>query len=94
VLRAEVRAYLLLSRRTTAYGDLADAVLRDTRAPDVGWAIWRTIIALRHIPRQDYACRVLVPVLHASGWPVTLPYHYAGGSVDALACQPEEHWIR
>lgn len=93
-LRAEVRAYLALSRRTTAYGDLAEAVLRETQTPEVGWAIWSRIIALRRITKQDYACRrVLAPLLIASGWEVRLPYRYAGGIVDALECRPEQRWI-
>jgi hypothetical protein len=92
-LRAEVRAYLALSRRTTAYGDLAEVVLRETQTPEVGWAIWSKIIALRRIPKQDYACRrVLAPLLRASGWEVSLPYRYAGGAVDALECRQEQRW--
>lgn len=92
-LRAEVRQYLGASRDTTCYGDLATAVLRAARAPEVGWTIWTKIIALRRIPRQDYACRrVLEPLLRASGWDVALPYTYAGGAVDGLEC-PQERLI-
>lgn len=92
-LRAKIRAYLPLSRRTTKYGDLADAVLHNTRAPEVGWTIWTKIIALRRVPKQDYACRhVLTPLLHASGWRTDLPYPYAGGTVDGLTCH-EARWI-
>lgn len=92
-LRDEVRSYLAMSRRTTRYGDLADAVLRETGAPEVGWTIWAKIIGLRRVPKQDYACRhVLEPLVQASGWSVTLPYTYPGGRVDAYTCA-QERWI-
>jgi len=69
-------------RSTQKYGELAEAVARDTGNPLVALEAWKRVFALPATERHDYAReRVIQPILHEAGWNVEFPYRYGNKSV-------------
>ncbi len=59
------------------FGDLADAVLKDTSHPLVAWLAWKQVFQLSPDQQRNYAtCEIITPILHRYGWNVHFPYHY------------------
>lgn len=74
---ARLNAALDRIRKNQQYGELAEAVLRDTGDALVALKTWKRIFALPDEGLRDYARgRVIKPILHDLGWNVTFPYHY------------------
>lgn len=80
---ADVPAALRLSREQQVWGDLATAVLHETRDPLVVWRAWQAIFAHGGYSRRNYAHRSLLPTtLAQAGWSAAFPYGYGTGTID------------
>lgn len=76
-LRREAEAFVIWSRSTYAYGELAVACLRDAGDPWLPWRAWQQIFDLPADERRNYAtCGVILPILRRLGWPISFPYRY------------------
>jgi hypothetical protein len=68
---------LKTQRARSQYGDLAEAIRRETSDSMVAWRAWQAIFALPPDKKRNYATEaVITPILHRAGWNVRLPYSY------------------
>ncbi len=69
-------------RNNQKYGELAEAVLQDTKDALIAVKAWKRIFELPAEERQDYArgC-VIGPILRDLGWNAVFPYRYGKKSV-------------
>lgn len=73
--KAKLDAALDKIRIKQQYGELAEAVLRDTGDALIALKTWKNIFALSAADRRDYArSRIIAPILHNLGWNVSFPY--------------------
>jgi len=66
-----------LIRGKQKYGDLADAVLKETGDPLLGLKAWKQIFELKDSEKRNYAKNnIITPILRNLGWRVTFPFYY------------------
>lgn len=64
-------------RNKQKYGELAEAVLKDTEDALLPWKAWKEIFRLPEDQKRDYAKeKIIKPILHNLGWKVEFPYEY------------------
>jgi hypothetical protein len=70
-----------LIRSNQEYGDLADAVLKETGDPLLGLKAWKRIFELKDSDKRNYAKNnIITPILRNLGWQVTFPFYYYGAT--------------
>ncbi|WP_448543730.1 hypothetical protein [Roseiflexus sp.] len=70
-----------LIRSNQEYGDLADAVLKETGDPLLGLKAWKRIFELKDPEKHNYAKNnIITPILRNLGWQVTFPFYYYYGA--------------
>jgi hypothetical protein len=70
-----------LIRSKQEYGDLADAVLKETGDPLLGLKAWKRIFELKDPKKRNYAKNdIITPILRNLGWQVTFPFYYYYGA--------------
>lgn len=64
-------------RSKQKYGELAHAVLEETKDPLIALKAWQRIFELPDAQKRNYARdSVITPILHDIGWSVQFPYEY------------------